>query len=150
VKNVNALIHDFNGLKINGELLSLYKEDTALEIDSEVHLTEEERMLLAYQDVLNAIAIELQGQSSYTGAPDLPGFDQRLELVQARLQAADMIIADSSISTNQEAKSFYKEQQNLSNSIKDAKTVRDLEAMGIALNLKVPQLPLFRRWWMFS
>ena len=148
VQNVNALIHDHKGLRANGELLSLYKEAVELHVLAKEHLPREQHIITVYQDVLNAISIELQGLCSYNGDPRYPGFDERKELALARLQVTDMIHKD--LPDTSETRGFRAAQLATQDAITEAKTIYDLEAIGKDLNTSVPQLPLLRRWWNFN
>jgi hypothetical protein len=148
VKNVNALIDDFQGLKTNGELLSLYKEDVALHVTARIHLPVEEHIITVYQDVLNAITIELQGFNSHSG--DLLGlsFDERIAGLNSRLRVATAIQRE--LPDTAEVRGFITHQEYVAKELLDAVNRYDLEAIGIQLATRVPKLPLLRRWWDFN
>lgn len=148
VRNVNALIHDYAGLRANGELLSLYKETVELHVLAAKHLPPEQHIITVYQDVLNAISLELQGLCSYNGNFRYPDFEERKELTLSRLRVTDQVYPN--LPDTAETRGFRAAQLATQGAITEAKTTQDLEAIGISLASNVPQLPLLRRWWNFN
>ena len=148
VKNVNALVHDFEGLKDNGDLLSLYSEAVELHVDVEIHRSKEHMKLTAYQDVLNAIGLELQGFNSYTGAMQYWDYEDRVAVVQSRLRVAEKI--SRTLVNSPETRDFETTRKYIQQHLPDTKHIHDLDALAVYLNTRVPQLPLLRRWWNFN
>ena len=148
VQNVNTLVHDFQGLKANGELLALYTEAVELHVDIKIHRSQEHVMLTAYQDVLNAIGLELQGLNSYTGAMQYWDYEDRLAIVQARLRVAKKI--GRALADTPETRGFEAARRYIQNHLPDTVHIHDLDALAAYLNTQVPQLPLLRRWWNFN
>ena len=148
VRNVNALIHDHKGLRANGELLSLYKETVELHVLGSVHLPREQHIITVYQDVLNAVSLELQGLCSYNGELRYPEFTERKELALSRLSLTDAIYKD--LPSTAETRGFRVAQLAAQGAIIEASTIQDLTTIGLDLVTKVPQLPLLRRWWNFN
>ena len=142
------VIHDLPGLKANGDLLSLYSEDVAEYVRVENSFSQESRMLVAYQDVMNAISLELKGICSYNGGEKFKRFEDRKAIILARLRAAAKIWEMSDLAAmGQDVVRFHQAQKYAQTALRDATTVSDLSALGDYVGTRVPQLPLIRRWW---
>ena len=148
VRVVNALVEEFDGLKANGDLLSLYKETVDLYVIPDIHLSQELKNRTAYQDLLNALSFELQGLYSGSGEPSNLSVEQIRDLAKTRLNAAQAFQAR--LYNSAEFRRMFKAQAKVARELSDCETRDDLKSLGEYLSSRVPQLPLLRRWWAFN
>lgn len=148
IRTVNALIQDEAGLRANGNLLSLYKEQVEMWVDAEQHWIQTPHFRVTeQQDLLNAAAFELRGLSSYTGEEKYKTVEECKVIALARREAASRLWGFCP--DTPETRGFLAVWQYFESNIEDAKTANDLTALGEYIDTHVPQLPFVRRWWAF-
>jgi len=148
IRTVNALVSDFNGLKANGDLLSTYAGKVELFVDAKIHIPREQRKVTSYQDLLNAIAIELQGMCSYSGKIKYKTAKEVKEIVEGRLRVAEKVVR--SCPDTQEVRSMSAVVRYIKRNLDVTVSLSDLSSLGEYVDSKVSQLPLVRRWWLYG
>lgn len=147
VKNVNRLINTFPEMNPHGALLSLYSESVDLYIQAR-HMEAEHHTTNVYQDLLNALALELMGLNSYTGEPTGWSFQTTLKKAMNKVRLAEMYI--SRVPYTKEVRGFRAAVYQVQSDLVDAKKLKDLNTIGSYLFRRVPPLPLLRRWWIYG
>jgi hypothetical protein len=145
---VNALLEDPKEWKPHGELLSLYKERVELDVVSDLHIPEEHARLNAYQNVLNALAYELQGTCNFTGKKKYTTREQILNIANQRITVLKR--ATGRCSEYEEGMRFISVANYVELNLDDAKTVDDLSALGKYIDDRIAQLPILWRWWAYG
>jgi len=144
IKGAAALSNTFQALETYGNTLSLYKEKVELHVTPD-DLSLYDRRITTYQDLLNAMAFELRGLSSYTGETKYKTVKDIKGIVNSRIQTAENFW--SLVPNTQETQDMQTVLNNLKGDLLTATTLQELEALGVYVDTQVPQLPLVRRWW---
>lgn len=133
----------------SGKLLCTYSPQMVRDVDpNPVQIPTEERMVNSFQDLLNAISINLSGRCSDTGAIIYPTVADRMTRVNKRVDTArnfwQIHVPQTSESLSMKAVLDYVE-----NELKNISTEKDCTILSEYIDAQVPKLPLTRRWWDF-
>jgi len=148
LESVIALVDTEDGLRDNGNLLSLYQETVELHVKPEM-LPMDEQRVTTYQGLLNAMAFELRGICSYTGDAKYKTVEAIKEVIGGRLTTANLFWENYMWETV-ENNAMRTVQLYVENNLADCANKKDLELLGDYVDTHVEQMPVVRRWWNYG
>jgi hypothetical protein len=144
IDNVVAISPTETSFRQAGELLSLYSPEVDADPNPNI-ISLRDRGINAFQDLLNAIAIELTGVCSALGITRYTTVQDIKRIVNGRISTAKQ--AWSKTPKTPETQGMKTVLDYVDGEIGSTQTVNDLTALGQYVDSQVPQLPLVRRWW---
>lgn len=111
-------------------------------------ISQYEQTINTFQDVLNAMAFELQGKNSYSGELHGLAFEQLKKQTESRLRTANRLWGQTPQTV--ETEGFKTSLEYLGKEFPDAVSLDDYKALGGYIDSNIPQLPLVRRWWNYG
>lgn len=138
-----------NDLDESGKLLCTYSPQMVRDVDpNPVQIPMPERRINSFQDLLNAISINLTGRCSDTGAMIYPTVADRLTRVNKRVNTAK-IFWQTHVPQTSESLEIKAVLDYVENELKSVSTEKDCTIIGEYIDTHVSKLPLTRRWWNF-
>jgi len=146
--NTSASI-SFTDLAQHGKEFDHRTERVTRMVDPDMDLPLIEQRITTYQDLLNAIAFNLAGQSSATGMAEREDFPDRLGQVNRRIRTCE-IFWDKYMPVTEETQGMKAVLDSVVAQVKSAKDNKAMLAISEYINTNIDQLPLVRRWWMYG
>lgn len=132
------------------QLASLYINwiPQVVKIVQSYEISQYESSISIFQDLLNAMAFEMAGLSSYTGEPHGLNFDRLYALINDRVKTATRQWEKTPHSL--ETLSMKSVLDTVSEEVKKVTTLDGFKSIGEYIDSNVNRLPLVRRWWMYG
>ena len=153
ITTVKAVVSEsmrFSQLALVGESVLARIKKIFLQVNPEVHLDHQDKMIIAFQDLFNAISYELQGLSSGTGNKRFTTVESILARMQHRFRTIEGWYAKN-VPHNAETNFWYNTvYQEVLSELAAANNMNKLKNIGLYVAANVPQLPLVRRHWQYG
>lgn len=132
-------------LSQTGALLALYKPYIDIKEPPQSKFTPLEKGINIFQDILNAMAIELTGVCSHSGVNKYTKAKDIKTVVESRITTANRVWV--STPRTPETLNMKSVLDYVIANIESANTLSTLTTLGSYIDANVEQLPLVRRWW---